>query len=201
MTLTTLRRVAQIFVFLRHDCAKLKRINKQTMYEKKNDKTIIKKQSKKEFNRQLLRLTLGLYEWQASNFSLQYHSWSTRQSHENKRNDHQLMKILRAKQILFDCLHLRKRIKKSMENLQTYLKVFKGLIDQSVSQLINPSILWINDWLINKPAIQFNLIIVITRITGVDNRENTDRKVWNVTIWCHFQMFLVRRKNRQSSRY
>ena len=35
MTLTTLRRVAQIFVFLRHDCAKLKRINKQTMYEKK----------------------------------------------------------------------------------------------------------------------------------------------------------------------
>ena len=62
MTLTTLRRVAQIFVFLRHDCAKLKRINKQTMYEKKNDKTIIKKQSKKELNRQLLRLTLGLYE-------------------------------------------------------------------------------------------------------------------------------------------
>ena len=42
MTLTTLRRVAQIFVFLRHDCAKLKRINKQTMYEKKNDETIIK---------------------------------------------------------------------------------------------------------------------------------------------------------------
>ena len=35
MTLTTLRRVAQIFVFLRHDCAKLKRINKQTIYEKK----------------------------------------------------------------------------------------------------------------------------------------------------------------------
>ena len=63
------------------------------------------------------------------------------------------MKILRAKQILFDCLHLRKRIKKSMENLQTYLKVFKGLICQSVSQLINPLILWINDWLINKPAI------------------------------------------------
>ena len=56
MTLTTLRRVAQIIVFPRHDCAKLKRINKQTMYEKKNDKTIIKKQSKKEFNRQLLRI-------------------------------------------------------------------------------------------------------------------------------------------------
>ena len=63
------------------------------------------------------------------------------------------MKILRVKQILFNCLHLRKRIKKSIENLQTYLKVFKGLISQSVSQLINPSILWINDWLINKPAI------------------------------------------------
>ena len=47
------------------------------------------------------------------------------------------MKILRVKQILFDCLHLRKRRKKSMENL----KVFKGLISQSVSQLINPSIL------------------------------------------------------------
>ena len=59
------------------------------------------------------------------------------------------MKILRVKQILFDCLHLRKRRKKSMENL----KVFKGLISQSVSQLINPSILRINDWLINKPAI------------------------------------------------
>ena len=57
MTLTTLRRVAQIFVFLRHDCAKLKRINKQTMYEKKK----MIKQSLKN-NRQLLRLTLGLYE-------------------------------------------------------------------------------------------------------------------------------------------
>ena len=62
------------------------------------------------------------------------------------------MKILRDKQILFNCLHLRKRIKKSMENLQTYLKVFKGLISQSVSQSVNQSIDIMNQWLINQQA-------------------------------------------------
>lgn len=38
-------------------------------------------------------------EWQASNFSLWYHSWFKHKSHENVWNDHQLGKLLIVKQL------------------------------------------------------------------------------------------------------
>ena len=40
-------------------------------------------------------------DWPSSNFSLQYHPWITHEGHENKRNDHQLRKLLIVWQILF----------------------------------------------------------------------------------------------------
>ena len=49
---------------------------------------------------QPIRLTIDPWEWLASNFSLQYHPWITRQCHENKGNDHQHKKLLIVKQIL-----------------------------------------------------------------------------------------------------
>ena len=39
-------------------------------------------------------------EWLVSNFSLQYHPWIKRQSHENIGDDHQLELLLIVKQIL-----------------------------------------------------------------------------------------------------
>ena len=39
-------------------------------------------------------------DWPSSNFSLQYHPWITHEGDENKRNDHQLRKLLIVWQIL-----------------------------------------------------------------------------------------------------
>ena len=45
-------------------------------------------------------LTFNPWEWQASNFSLQYRHWITHKCHENKGNYHQLKKLLITRQIL-----------------------------------------------------------------------------------------------------
>ena len=47
-----------------------------------------------------LWLTFNPWEWQASNFSLQYQHWITHKCQENKSNYHQLKKLLIIRQIL-----------------------------------------------------------------------------------------------------
>ena len=58
--------------------------------------------------------------WLASNFSLEYNYQSTHWGHKNKKNDHQLKKLLIDKQIL---QHLRKYIEYSMETMHTDVRV------------------------------------------------------------------------------
>ena len=57
-------------------------------------------------------------EWPTSNFSSQPHPWITYEGHKNKRNDHQLKKLLIVKQILLVDT-LRKSKENSTENIHT----------------------------------------------------------------------------------
>ena len=60
-------------------------------------------------------------EWQASNFSLQYHPLITHQGHENKENDHRLEAL--DYETNSPHQHLRECIGNSIENIHTDVRV------------------------------------------------------------------------------